>query len=129
MPVESPVKPKDKDALRSKILAAEPSDEGLRVIMAAVKHHVSSSYEHRSSYANTLLLQLDLTGYATYEQTIEDDTRKVDLKYPKCIVFLIRGAFEIRGTLIQQDGLGYLVENEDSLQLMENTAVVIISTI
>ncbi|KFY82452.1 hypothetical protein V498_08583 [Pseudogymnoascus sp. VKM F-4517 (FW-2822)] len=111
MPVKSPVKPKDKDVLRSKILAAEPSDEGLRVIMAAVKYH------------------LDLTGYATYEQTIEDDTREVGLKYPKCMVFLIRGAFEIRGTLIQQDGLGHPVEDEDSLQLLENTAVVIISTI
>ena len=56
MPVKSPVKPKDKDVLRSKILAAEPSDEGLRVIMAAVKYQVSSSYEYRSNYANTLLL-------------------------------------------------------------------------
>jgi hypothetical protein len=40
MPVQSPVKPRDSEGLRSKILATKPGEEG--VILADVKSHVGS---------------------------------------------------------------------------------------
>ncbi|KFY28423.1 hypothetical protein V493_02939 [Pseudogymnoascus sp. VKM F-4281 (FW-2241)] len=110
MPVsKSPITPQESTELRSKILATKPGKEGLNVIFTQVKAHLGQS------------------GFATYEQTIED-TREVPLTTPKCIVFLIRGAFKVGEDKIDGDGLGHVVEKEKSLQLLENTAVVIINT-
>jgi len=106
MPVQSPIKPADSEGLRAKILATKPYQEG--IILAEVKAH------------------LDISGNATYEQTI-DDTREVALG-GKCIVFLIRGSFEVGGCTISRNGLGHPVYDEKGLQLQQHTALVIIDT-
>ncbi|OBT92534.2 hypothetical protein VE01_09462 [Pseudogymnoascus verrucosus] len=110
MPVsKTPITPKKSTELRSKIEATKPDQKGLNVIFAEVK------------------AQLGLSGFATSERT-EEDTREVRLTTAKCVVFLIKGAFEVGGDRVDGDGLGHSVENEDSLQLLQNTTVVIINT-
>ncbi|KAM3064718.1 hypothetical protein ACMFMG_010638 [Clarireedia jacksonii] len=104
MPVQSPVKPEDSEGLRSKILATKPGQEG--IIIADVKSHLSES------------------GYGTYQQATTD-ARDVALT-GKCIVFLIRGTFEVGEENIYGAGLAYLVEDEGSIRLQPYTVVVII---
>ncbi|KFY29161.1 hypothetical protein V491_00159 [Pseudogymnoascus sp. VKM F-3775] len=111
MPVsKTPITPKKSTELRSKIEATKPDQKGLNFIFAEVK------------------AQLGISGFATSERTGEEDTREVRLTTAKCVVFLINGAFEVGGNKIDGDGLGHIVENEDSLQLLQNTTVVIINT-
>ncbi|KAJ8067030.1 hypothetical protein OCU04_004410 [Sclerotinia nivalis] len=104
MPIQSPIKPEDSEGLRSKILATKPGQEG--IIIADVKSHLGES------------------GYATYEQATID-TRDVALT-GKCIVFLIRGTFEVGEENIHRNGLAYPVEDEGSIRLQQKTVVVII---
>jgi hypothetical protein len=68
--------------------------------------------------------QLGESGYATYEQATTD-TRDVALT-GKCIVFLIRGAFEVGEEKIHGNGLAYPIEDESSIRLQQKTVVVII---
>ncbi|CAG8980094.1 hypothetical protein HYALB_00012560 [Hymenoscyphus albidus] len=106
MPIQNPIEPVDSEGLRTKILATKPGQE--KVILTEVKNHLEKS------------------GYATYQQTIEE-TREVGLT-GKCIVFLIRGAFEVGGNTISSNGLGHPVHDEKTLRLQQNTVIVIINT-
>ena len=45
----------------------------------------------------------------------------------KCMVFLIRGAFEVGGKTISRNGLGHPVDDEKTLWLQRHTAIVIIN--
>lgn len=47
---------------------------------------------------------------------------------PKCIVFLIKGAFKAGEVTIAANGLGHPVEDEGFIKLEEKTQVVIINT-
>ncbi|KFY52547.1 hypothetical protein V496_08371 [Pseudogymnoascus sp. VKM F-4515 (FW-2607)] len=96
MPVKSPVKPERSEELKAKLLDIKSSKdgyskEGLYAVMAAVKIH------------------LNLSGHASYEQTIDDQR-------------------QVGETEINANGLGYPVEDEDFLLLKQNTSVVIINT-
>jgi hypothetical protein len=44
----------------------------------------------------------------------------------KCIVFLVYGKFKVGEVEVPQAGIGYLVENEKTIQLQPLTGVVII---
>lgn len=79
-----------------------------------MKAHVSC--KKNSSTALRLIIydvQLGKSGQGTYEQTI-DDAREVALP-AKCMVFLIRGAFEVGGNTKSRNGLGYPVDDETIL--------------
>ncbi|KFZ07592.1 hypothetical protein V501_06307 [Pseudogymnoascus sp. VKM F-4519 (FW-2642)] len=111
MPVnETPITPSESTELHSKILATKPDKEGLNVLFTEVKAH------------------LGLSGFATYERTIKGEIIEVRLTTAKCTVFLIKGAFEVGAEKINREGLGHIVEKENSLRLAPNTAVVIITT-
>ncbi|KFY27457.1 hypothetical protein V491_00910 [Pseudogymnoascus sp. VKM F-3775] len=115
MPVKDPVNPRDGKELHAKLLAIEGSEEGnskegLYALMAEVKAHLSQS------------------GLASYEKTIENDTRQVALPKPKCMVFLLKGAFKAGGVRVPAVWYGHTVEYEEFIELEENTQVVIINT-
>jgi hypothetical protein len=52
--------------------------------------------------------------------------REINLAGRDCIVFLITGSFVVGGTEIAKIGEGHPVVSEGTLQLREDTAVVII---
>lgn len=108
MPVQNPIIPADSKDLYAKILPTKRNEEGNSTVVAEIKAHLGKS------------------GHATYEQTI-DDTREVGLA-TKCIVFLIRGTFEIGSDIVSKNGVGYPVDDEKILRLQRRTAVVIINT-
>ncbi|KAL5344935.1 hypothetical protein ACLOAV_009888 [Pseudogymnoascus australis] len=71
---------------------------------------------------------LNQSGHASFEKTKENETRQVALPTPKCIVFLIKGAFKAGEVTIAANGLGHPVEDEGFIKLEEKTQVVIINT-
>ncbi len=65
-------------------------------------------------------------GFAVYQQS-PYGARDVKLTAEKCVVFLIRGKFQVDGRNDYEKGQAHVVENEKTIQLEQGTAVVIIS--
>jgi len=105
MPVTNSFLPLRQQELNLKIRANEPDQ--MAQLLKDVKDHIEG-------------------GPAVYQQS-PYGTRDVKLPAEKCVVFLIRGKYMVDGRNDYEEGKAHVVENEETIQLQQGAAVVIIT--
>jgi hypothetical protein len=121
MPVTNSFRPKRQKELVKKLKENKPGQEAQLLI--DVKSHVSNRLKYMVIFTNHK--QLELHGSAVYRQS-PDGATDVNLTAKKSIVFLITGQFKVGEKDDYEKGQAHVVEDEETIQLEQGAAAVII---
>ena len=91
-------------------------------LLEDIRSYISDKLRYRDIFANNM--QLGLQGSPVYRQSPKGITNVKMAK--KCIVFLIKGKFQVGEKDDYEQGMAHVVEEEDTIQLKEGAVVVTI---